>query len=99
MFESEIDEDVNEPLKEERGLKIDSRITEADITGLAENMGISLEGKAGQKYTVKHHRFNQKKQEELRIFMEQQKQVPVEKKPWWKFWWIKTFRSEANSIR
>lgn len=83
-----IEENLSEPLKEEQDLNITDKIFIDDILGLAHNLGIDLEGKNKNIYTVKKLAYNEEMKKELAEFefVQQQNQQIQHKKPWWKIW-------------
>lgn len=86
VSDSEIINNLYEPLEQENGLNINENIFSDDILKLAKKLGIDLEVKTKRTYTVKQLTYSNEMENELEHFRQQQSQIDTNKKPWWKLW-------------
>ena len=84
VSQGEITDNLFDPIEQEKGLNINEGIFDDDILKLAEKLGIDLEGKTKNTYSVKHLEYNEEMKSEIQRF--RQNQAEEKNKPWWKFW-------------
>lgn len=87
VSDGEITDNLYEPLEQEKGLNINENIFSDDILILAEKLGIDLEAKIKQTYTIKQLAYSDEMKSELEHFRQQQNQTNTDNKPWWKSLW------------
>lgn|SRR5690606_5979522 len=85
VSDREVTENLFDPLEQEEGLNINENIFSDDILKLSKELGIDIEGKNTQTYTVKQLAYSDEIKSELEQVGQQHSQT-IKSKPWWKFW-------------
>lgn len=85
VSEGKVENNLYEPLEQEKNLNINEKTFVDDILKLADKLGVDLEGKNKNKYVVKQLAYEvglKNGGEEIK----QQNHLVENKKSWWKFW-------------